>query len=232
MFHVRKSAERGHLDHGWLDTYHTFSFSEYHDPQYMGFRSLRVMNEDRVAPGQGFGMHAHRDMEIVTVVLEGALEHKDSLGHGAVLVPGEVQRISAGTGILHSEFNPSTSEAVHLYQIWLLPAAKGIEPGYEQKALPSKGRQGRWQLVASPDGRDGSLSINQDAELSQAVLGEDQSLAYPLRPGRHAWLQILRGAATVGGQSLGAGDGVAISEEKEVALRATLPSEVLLFDLA
>src|SRR5947208_2815335 len=170
MFHLRQAAERGHFNHGWLDTYHTFSFGDYYDPTHMGFRALRVINEDRVAPGQGFGMHGHRDMEIVTIVLEGALEHRDSLGNGEVLRPGELQRMSAGTGIRHSEFNPSPTEPVHLYQIWLWPRAQGLTPSYEQKPFDSKQKRDRLQLVAAPDGRDGSLTIHQDAELYLGAL--------------------------------------------------------------
>src|SRR5262245_61423447 len=194
MFNIRKSADRGHFNHGWLDTYHTFSFSDYYDAAHMGFRSLRVINEDRVAPGSGFGMHGHRDMEIVTCVLSGALEHKDSLGHGEVLRPGEFQRMTAGTGIRHSEFNPSASQPVHLYQIWLLPRAKGLTPSYEQKQFDSAGCNGQWQLVASPDGADGSLTIEQDARVFLAHLAPAAQLRYDLAAGRHAWLQILRGS--------------------------------------
>ena len=193
MLTIRKAADRGHFDHGWLDTYHTFSFADYYDAAWMGFRSLRVMNEDRVAPGGGFGMHGHRDMEIVTIVLSGALEHKDSLGNGEVLRPGEFQRMTAGTGIRHSEFNPSTSEPVHLYQIWLLPRTTGLTPSYEQKPFDAAGRAGRWQLVASPDGAEGSLSIQQDARIYLANLDAETQLEYKLHSGRQGWLQVLRG---------------------------------------
>src|SRR5262245_41217129 len=231
MIQLRKAAEWGHFDHGWLDTYHTFSFSDYYDPAHMGFRSLRVINDDRVAPGQGFGMHGHRDMEIVTIVLEGALEHRDSLGNGEVLRPGEVQRMSAGTGIRHSEFNPSATEPVHLYQIWLFPREKNLTPSYEQKALDPAGKRNRLQLVASPDARDGALKIHQDAELYQAELTPGASVTHRLRDGRAAWLQVLRGSASVNGQSLVAGDGASTEDESSLTITATDNAEVLLFDL-
>jgi redox-sensitive bicupin YhaK (pirin superfamily) len=232
MVTVRRAGERGHFDHGWLDTYHTFSFADYYDPAHMGFRSLRVINDDRVAPGQGFGTHGHRDMEIVTYVLEGALEHKDSLGHREVLRPGELQHITAGTGILHSEYNPSRTEPVHLYQIWLLPERKGLTPTYEQRAFPEAERRGRWRVVASPDGRDGSLTIRQDASLHLATLAAGGSLEYALRPGRHAWLQVLRGSVTANGPELAAGDAAAVSAEPALSVRAAGAAEVMLFDLA
>jgi redox-sensitive bicupin YhaK (pirin superfamily) len=232
MLTIRRGSERGHFDHGWLNTYHTFSFADYFDPTQMGFRSLRVINEDRVAPGDGFGMHGHRDMEIVTVVLSGALEHRDSLGNGEVLRPGEVQRMTAGTGIRHSEFNPSPAEPVHLYQIWLLPEGSGLTPSYEQKAFAEWEKRDRWRLVASPDGREGSLTIRQDARLYLAALTGAQELHHELAPRRHAWLQVLRGDVTVNGAELAAGDGAAISEEAGVTVRATGEAEVLLFDLA
>ncbi len=231
MIRIRRAEERGHFDHGWLDTYHTFSFADYYDPEYTSFRALRVINEDRVQPGQGFGMHGHRDMEIVTCILEGALQHRDSLGGGAVLKPGELQRITAGTGVLHSEFNPSTTEPVHLYQIWLLPERKGLVPGYEQRSFPEAEKQNRWQLVASRDGRNGSLTVHQDVALSLASLGEGRELSHELAPGRHAWLQVLHGAVTLNGQQLAAGDAAAVSGEKGLAVRAAVPSEVMLFDL-
>ena len=232
MIQVRRNDERGHFDHGWLDTYHTFSFADYYDPQQMGFRSLRVINDDRVKPGYGFGRHPHRDMEIVTYVLEGALEHKDSLGHGEVLRPGEFQRITAGTGIEHSEFNPSPTEPVHLYQIWLLPERRGLTPGYEQKAFPDADKQNRWRVVASRDARDGSLTIHQDATIALAKLDAGTELSYPLAPGRHAWLQVLRGTVAVDGEALTAGDGVAVSAEAALTVRAAEASEVMLFDMA
>lgn len=232
MMDLRKSERRGHADHGWLDTRHTFSFGDYLDPDHMGFRSLRVINEDRVAPGAGFGMHRHRDMEIISYVVSGALEHKDSMGHGAVLKPGEVQRITAGTGIAHSEFNPSTSEPVHFLQIWLLPRESGLAPGYDQRAYPAAERQGRLRLVASLDGHDGSVTIQQDAQMFAALLEPRQSVTHQLAPGRHAWVQLVKGAATVNGLALSAGDGAAVSDEAALTVTATKPSELLLFDLA
>ncbi len=232
MIQVRRSAERGHFNHGWLHTYHTFSFADYFDRRHMGFRALRVINEDRIAPGQGFGTHGHRDMEILTYVLEGALEHRDSLGNGSVLRPGEFQRMTAGSGIEHSEFNPSPAATVHLYQIWLLPERKGLEPSYEQKAFPDAGQRGKFRPVASPDGRDGSLTLRQDAGVSLASLGAGTEATYALPPGRHAWLQVLRGAVTVNGTALTAGDGAAVSEETALTVRAAKDAEVMLFDLA
>jgi redox-sensitive bicupin YhaK (pirin superfamily) len=232
MLQVRKASERGHFDHGWLNTYHTFSFADYVDPRHMGFRSLRVMNEDRVAAGQGFGMHGHRDMEIVTYVLEGALEHQDSMGNGEVLSPGEFQRMSAGTGIMHSEFNPSKSEPVHLYQIWLLPARRGLVPSYEQKRFSEDERRNRLRLVASPDGADGSLSVQQDARIYLASLLDGKGVEHVLDQGRYAWLQVLRGEVLVNGTSLGTSDGVAMSDERQLSVTAEADSEVMLFELA
>ncbi len=231
MLQVRRRNERGHFNHGWLDTYHTFSFADYLDPAHVSFRALRVINEDRVAPGQGFGMHGHRDMEIVTIVLEGALQHRDNLGNGEVLRPGEVQRMSAGTGIRHSEFNPSATEAVHLYQIWLFPREKGLTPSYEQKALDPARKRNRFQLVASPIGADGGLTIHQDANLYLAEL-TGAAVVHELAPNRAAWLQVLRGNATLNGMSLEAGDGVAITNETKLTVTAAQKAEVLLFDLA
>ncbi len=232
MLHIRHANERGHADHGWLDTWHTFSFADYYEPAQMGFRSLRVINEDRVAPGQGFGMHGHRDMEIVTIVLSGALEHRDSLGNGEVLRPGELQRMSAGTGIRHSEFNPSASEPVHLYQIWLLPNEKGLTPSYEQKAFGKAEQRNRLRLVASLDGRDGSLTIHQDADLYLGTLAEGTRVTHSLRAGRSAWLQVLSGAITVNGAALQTSDGVAITDEPTLlTLEAKSAAEILLFDL-
>jgi redox-sensitive bicupin YhaK (pirin superfamily) len=231
MLRIRKSQERGHGDHGWLDTRHTFSFADYYDPAHTGFRSLRVMNEDRVAPGQGFGRHPHRDMEILSYVLEGVLEHRDSLGTGAVIRPGELQRITAGTGVWHSEYNPSVGEAVHFYQVWLLPETKGLPPGYEQKRFGREGRLGQFQRVASPDGRDGSLTVRQDADVYLAELNEN-ALVHKLRSGRHAWVQVVRGNVLVNGASLSAGDGAAISDESTLTLGPSGPGEVMLFDLA
>ena len=232
MIRIRRSSERGSANHGWLDTRYTFSFSDYFDPDHVGFRALRVMNEDRVAPGAGFPTHGHRDMEILTVVLEGAIAHRDSLGHGETLRPGEVQYMSAGTGIRHSEFNPSETEPVHLYQIWLLPDRTGHEPRYGQRRFDEAGRSDRLQLVASPDGRDGSLAIHQDATVSLADLDDGRAIDHPLAPGRHAWLQVLRGSATLNGQSLAEGDGAAVSDEPGLEIRGVGDAEVLLFDLA
>jgi redox-sensitive bicupin YhaK (pirin superfamily) len=232
MIRIRQAAERGHFDHGWLDTYHTFSFGDYYDPGHMGFRSLRVINDDRVQPGRGFGMHPHRDMEIVTYVLEGALQHQDSLGNGSIIRAGELQRMTAGTGVRHSEFNPSDSDWVHLYQIWLLPERKGLEPGYEELALGEEDKRGRFRLVASPDGADGSLTIHQDARLYLASLPQGQAVSHRIERGRAAWLQILRGSVNILGDALSAGAGVAVTDENAVAVHAAVPSEVLLFDLA
>jgi redox-sensitive bicupin YhaK (pirin superfamily) len=232
MIRVRKASERGHFDHGWLDTHHTFSFARYYDPAHTGFRALRVINEDRVAPGRGFGTHPHEDMEIVTYVLDGALAHEDSLGTGSTIRPGELQRMTAGTGVTHSEFNPSQAEPVHLYQIWLLPEREGLEPSYEQKAFPESGRHNRLRLVASPGGHDGSLTIRQDARLYLGTLDGGHEVSHEMPPGRHAWVQVLRGGVTLNGLALAAGDGAAVSDEASLAVRAGGPSEVLLFDLA
>lgn len=231
MLTLRRSTDRGHLNHGWLDTYHTFSFGDYYDPNWESFGTLRVMNEDVVAPGQGFGTHGHRDMEILTYVLSGALEHKDSLGHGEVLRPGEFQRMSAGTGIRHSEFNPSTDEPVHLYQIWLFPRARGLQPGYEQKAIDLESRRNQLVLVASPDGAEGSLSIQQDAKVYLSRLDADKSLDVTLDSKHHVWLQVLEGDVTVGGHTLHAGDGVGLTEETALKVTSTANSQVLLFDM-
>ena len=232
MIRVRRAADRGHADHGWLNTYHTFSFADYHDPAHMGFRALRVMNEDRVQPGQGFGTHAHRDMEIISYVLEGSLQHQDSMGNGSVIEPGELQRMSAGTGVLHSEFNPSDSELVHFYQIWLLPERRGLKPGYEQRGFSETDKRGRLRLVASPDGEDGSLTIHQDARIFLSSLEEGAAVTYALHPGRHAWLQVLRGKVALGGKALSAGDGAAVSDEQGLKIKSQGGSEVMLFDLA
>jgi redox-sensitive bicupin YhaK (pirin superfamily) len=232
MIRVRKASERGHFDHGWLDTYHTFSFGDYYDPAHLGFRSLRVINDDRVQPGQGFGMHGHRDMEIVTYVLDGALQHKDSLGNGSIIRAGELQRMTAGTGVRHSEFNPSDKEAVHLYQIWLLPERKGLKPSFEELALGEDQKRGQFRLVASPDGADGSMTIHQDARLYLASLLPGEGIAHEIVRGRAAWLQVLRGSVNVLGNDLAAGDGVAVTDESAISVQAAVPSEVLLFDLA
>ena len=232
MIQVRKSNERGHADHGWLDSHHTFSFADYYDPAAMGFRALRVINEDRVAPAQGFGTHGHRDMEILSYVLDGGLAHKDSSGGGGVIRPGDVQRMSAGTGVMHSEFNASRTDPVHFLQIWLLPGRRGIAPGYEQKTFPPEQRQGQLRLIASPDAADGSLKIHQDARVYTTLLGKGDSVTHALAPGRHAWVQVARGKIRLGDVTLSAGDGAAISEESSLRLTADEPSEVLLFDLA
>jgi len=232
MIQVRKSTERGHAEHGWLESFHTFSFADYHDPERMGFRALRVINEDRVQPGQGFGTHGHRDMEILSYVLEGGLAHKDSTGGGGVIRPGDVQRMSAGTGVMHSEFNASRSEPVHFLQIWLLPDRRGVTPGYEQKHFPPEQRQGQLRLIASPDAADGSVKIHQDVRVYATLLGRGQSVSHALAPGRHAWVQVARGRIRIGDTALSSGDGAAISDERSVGLTAVEPSEVLLFDLA
>jgi redox-sensitive bicupin YhaK (pirin superfamily) len=232
MITVRRANERGHADHGWLNTYHTFSFSSYRDPKHVHFRALRVMNEDFVQPGQGFGTHPHDNMEIVTYVLEGALEHRDSMGNGEVLRPGEFQRMSAGTGITHSEFNPSADEPVHLYQIWLFPEEKGIEPSYEQKRFDETERHNQLRLVASRDAAEGSLRIHQDARIYLSSLDRGQSVSHTINAGRHAWLQVLRGAVSLNGQELQTGDGAAVSEESSLTIAADGDAEVMLFDLA
>lgn len=232
MIQIRTADERGSADHGWLKTSHTFSFGSYLDRDHMGFRTLRVMNEDWVAPGQGFGTHPHHDMEIVTYVLQGALAHRDSMGNGEVLRPGEFQRMTAGTGITHSEFNPSDSEPVHLYQIWLLPERKGLEPSYEQKRFPEAERRNQLQLVASRNATDGSLQIHQDAKIYLTQLDAGKNLSYAMTPDRHAWLQVLRGEVTLNGQALHTSDGAAISRESVLSIEATEAAELMLFDLA
>ncbi len=232
MITLRKAEDRGHADHGWLDTRHTFSFATYHDPQHMGFRALRVINEDRVQPGQGFGTHGHRDMEIISYVLEGALQHRDSLGTGAVIRPDDVQRMSAGSGVTHSEFNASGTEPVHFLQIWLLPRAAGLPPSYEQKTFSRDQRSDRLQLVASPDGADGSVTIQTDARLYAGLFAPGSAARLALAPGRHAWVQLARGRARVNGHELGAGDGAALSELPELLIEGLEASEVLVFDLA
>ncbi len=244
MITVRRSDERGHTVLDWLDSYHTFSFDQYYDPAWVGFRSLRVLNEDRVAPGRGFGTHPHRDMEILTYVLEGALEHKDSLGTGSAIRPGELQRMSAGTGIAHSEFNCSKTEPVHLLQIWIRPEKKGLSPGYEQKAFSREAMKGKLLRIAGCDesrrdspralsrGGGNVITIHQDVSLYAALLEPSQSVRHALAPSRHAWIQVARGALSVNGMPLGAGDAAALSDEPRVELIASAPSEVLLFDLA
>lgn len=232
MITVRKAEERGHANHGWLNSYHTFSFANYYDPAHMGFRDLRVINEDWVRAGMGFGTHPHRDMEIISYVLEGALEHKDSLGNGSIIRPGDVQRMSAGTGITHSEYNPSRSEQVHLLQIWILPAEKGLQPSYEQKMYPQEEKRGDFRLIASRDGRDGSVTVHQDVDLYATVLSAGERAVRVISPHRHAWVQVARGEIALNGAVLKAGDGAAISEENRLAVEAKDTAEVLLFDLA
>ena len=232
MITRRPAKERGHFDHGWLDTYHSFSFSEYHDPAHMGFRSLRVINEDRVDPKAGFPPHSHRDMEIITYVLAGALGHKDSMGTGSVIRPGDVQRMSAGTGVTHSEYNGSEKEPVHLLQIWILPEQRGIAPGYEEKRFPAEEKRGRLRLIASRDAAEGSVTIHQDARVYASLLNGGQTVRHPLAPGRGAWLHLVSGAATVTGTALVTGDGAAVENEGALEIRADEPTELLLFDLA
>jgi redox-sensitive bicupin YhaK (pirin superfamily) len=232
MIQIRGADERGHARHGWLESYHTFSFADYHDPRFMGFRRLRVINEDRVQPGQGFGTHPHRDMEIVTYVLEGALEHRDSLGNGSVIRPGEVQRMSAGTGVTHSEFNHSKDQLVHFLQIWILPERGGLPPSYEQHAFSESERKDRLRLVVSRDAREGSLTIHQDVDLLATLLSAGSEVRHALRPGRHAWVQVARGDVLLNGHRLDAGDGAAVSDESSVRLEAQETAEALLFDLA
>ena len=232
MITLRRAHERGHFDHGWLDTYHTFSFSQYHDPRHMGFRDLRVINDDRVRGGHGFPPHPHRDMEIVTYVLDGALEHRDSMGNGSVIRPGEVQRMTAGTGVVHSEFNPSKTDPVHLLQIWILPRQRGLAPGYEQKAFADDMLRDTLRVIAAPDGREGAVTINQDVTLYASRLGPGVEVKHDLPRGRFAWLHVARGAAQLNGEAVGAGDGAAVSDEATLTIRAAEPAEILLFDLA
>ena len=232
MMKIRRSHERGHADHGWLDTRFTFSFADYFDPEHVQFRTLRVMNDDRVAGGGGFPTHPHRDMEIVTYVLDGALAHKDSMGNGSVIKPGDVQYMSAGSGVTHSEFNASETEPVHLYQIWMFPEKKGLKPQYDQKSFSAAEKRGKLRLVASPDGRDGSVKIRQDNDLYVTVLGSGESVKHQLEPDRHAYVQVARGSVKLNGEKLEAGDGVALSEEASIELTGVNDAEVLLFDLA
>ena len=232
MITVRSASERGHSDFGWLDSHHTFSFGEYYDPRSMGYRKLRVINDDRVAGGRGFGTHPHRDMEILSYVLEGALEHKDSMGTGSVIKPGDVQRMTAGTGVLHSEKNGSAHEKVHFLQIWIEPEKPGLKPGYEQKTFPLEARRGALTLVASRDGRQGSITIHQDVSLYAGRFASADEAKLTLPPGRHAWVQVARGTVTINGKALGEGDGAAIEGETSLQLIATSAAEVLVFDLA
>ena len=230
MTQTRKSNERGHAEHGWLDSYHTFSFADYYDPEHTHFRSLRVINEDVVAPEMGFSMHPHRDMEIITYVVSGALRHRDSMGNTAVMRAGDVQRISAGSGILHSEINESTKEPVHLLQIWIMPDAKGAKPAYAEKSF-AKAETGRLHLVVSKTGRDGSIPINQNADLLLGKLADGQTVRHTLAEGRHAWVQLIQGELDVNGTRLVAGDALAISKDDAVNFSAVKPSDFLLFDL-
>ena len=231
MINIRKSSERGHADHGWLNTHFTFSFADYYDPKHVHFRTLRVMNDDRVAGGGGFPMHPHRDMEIVTYVLEGALEHRDSMGNGSVIKPGDVQYMSAGSGVTHSEFNPSKTEPVHLYQIWMLPEKQGLKPVYDQKNFSEAEKRGKLRLVASPDGREGSVKIRQDNELYATLLSAGETVKHELKKNRHAYVQVARGSVKLNGAELGEGDGAAISAEKSLEITGVKEAEVLLFDL-
>lgn len=232
MLTIRRSGERGHFDHGWLNTYHTFSFDQYRDPRYMGFRSLRVINEDFVAPGRGFPTHGHRDMEIITYILEGALKHEDSMGNGSVIRPGDVQRMTAGTGVRHSEKNPSVTERVHLLQIWILPNAENLTPGYEQKAFSDEERRGQLRLIASSDGRDDSVHLNQDVSLFASTLDADQEVEREMDAKRYGWIQVARGSITVNGEKAEQGDGVVVVGESNLRIKAQEPAEILLFDLA
>jgi redox-sensitive bicupin YhaK (pirin superfamily) len=231
---IRRSGERGHFDHGWLDTFHTFSFSDYFDPKHMGFRALRVINEDRVAPGEGFGTHGHKDMEIVTFMIDGELAHKDSMGNGSTIKPGDFQRMSAGTGVRHSEFNASSTKAAHLLQIWVLPEREGLKPGYEQKEFPAAERMGQLRLVVSRDGRAGSMKWNQDANLYSAVLKAGSEIEDRIADGRYGWVQVARGVLTLNGEILSAGDGAAIVSGGAISLGTPIEgdgAEILLFDL-
>ena len=232
MLTIRQSNQRGHFNHGWLNTYHTFSFDQYYDPRYMGFRSLRVINEDFVAPGRGFPKHGHRDMEIITYILEGALKHEDSMGNGSVIQPGDVQRMTAGTGVRHSEFNASADEPVHLLQIWIIPNADNLQPSYEQKAFTVEDRQNQLRLIASSNGRGESVSVNQDVSLFASILNASEAVEYSIDSKRYGWLQVARGAVEVNGEQAKQGDGVVIVGESSLAIRALEPTELLLFDLA
>ena len=231
MIALRNSGERGHANHGWLDSYHSFSFADYYDPQHMGYSSLRVINEDYVQPGKGFGTHGHRDMEIITYILEGALEHKDSMGNGSVIRPDDVQRMSAGTGVQHSEFNPSPAEIVHLLQIWIEPDVAGIKPSYEEKHFDAASKRGKLRLIASRDGRDGSVTIHQDASVYAALIDGSERASHRLASGRKAYVHVARGKVTVGGRALAAGDALKADGESTLVLEHGTQAEVLLFDL-
>jgi redox-sensitive bicupin YhaK (pirin superfamily) len=232
MLTVRRASDRGHANHGWLDSHHTFSFADFHDPKQMGFRALRVINEDRVDPGAGFPTHSHRDMEILSYVLEGALEHKDSMGNGSVLRPGDVQRMSAGTGVRHSEYNGSKTDPVHFLQIWILPSRPGLAPGYEEKRFTEADRRATLRLVASSDGGGGSVTVHADVRLYATVLEAGEKVEHVVRPGRHAWVQVAKGKAKVGGTVLEAGDGASTSDAGSLTLEGLEHAEALLFDLA
>jgi redox-sensitive bicupin YhaK (pirin superfamily) len=231
MMTIRRAEDRGHAAHGWLDSHHTFSFADYYDPENMGFRSLRVINDDRVQAGQGFGTHPHRDMEIISYVLEGSLEHKDSMGTGSVMRPGDVQRMSAGTGVLHSEFNASKTDPVHFLQIWLLPGQRGIQPSYEQKTFGPSEKKGRLRVVASPDAREGSVAVHTDTVLYAGLFDKGDKTDLAIQRGRHAWVQVARGNVRVNGKDLGEGDGAALSDEPAVRIEGVDDAEVLVFDL-
>ena len=228
---IRRSQERGHADYGWLDSHHTFSFANYYDPEHMGFRDLRVINDDRVRGGQGFGTHPHRDMEIISYVVEGELEHRDSMGNGSVIRPGDVQRMRAGTGVTHSEYNHSQTNTLRFLQIWVLPEERGLEPGYEQKFFGDE-RRGKLRLVASPDGAEGSVQIAQDAKMYASVLADGERVVHTLTVGRHAWLQVVRGNVTVNGVELAEGDGVSFDETTAISVTSAGESELILLDLA
>ena len=232
MIDVIRSDSRGGADHGWLKSKHTFSFADYHNPSMMGFGKLRVINEDWIEPGKGFGTHPHRDMEIVTYMVDGALEHKDSMGNGSVIRPGELQRMTAGTGVLHSEFNASETDRAHLLQIWILPERNGLEPGYEQKLFPVEEKKNRWRLVGSRDGRDGSLTIHQDIKLSSTVLDAGESIDYSFDGRRRGYVQVVRGTVEIDGETLETGDAVAVVDQPALDIRAKSDSELLLFDMA
>ena len=231
MIELRRAQDRGHANHGWLDSWHSFSFADYHDPAHMGFGPLRVINEDRVQPGMGFGTHGHRDMEIISYVLEGALEHKDSMGNGSVIRPGNVQRMSAGTGVRHSEYNPSPTDGVHFLQIWIEPSQRGVAPGYEEKNFDAASKRGRLRLIASPDGRDGSVTIHQDALVYAALLDGTETATHALAAGRLAYVYVARGEVTASGQKLRAGDALKAAGEREIRLEAGRDAEVIFFDL-
>jgi redox-sensitive bicupin YhaK (pirin superfamily) len=231
MLSIRRANERGHAQHGWLDSFHSFSFADYYDPEHMGFGALRVINEDRVQPGRGFGTHGHRDMEIISYVLEGGLAHQDSMGNGSVIRPGDVQRMSAGTGVTHSEFNASDKDGVHFLQIWIEPNRRGVKPGYEEKRFEAESKRGRLRLIASPDGAEGSVSLHQDARLYAALVDGDDRLEHEVAPGRRMYLHVVRGELEANGEKLGAGDAMKLTGENRVRLERARDAEVLLFDL-